>query len=159
MKKREIKSRFCTCSSFQTLFPVPRSCFSGFPVTNNYKLQLNSNPSPDCGCFITPLPPQMFTVDLYIKAYARLHPQTSSGLTASHQISFFFISFSGQNEINFFFSQTHYISATAGIFNLHYPSCCEGQISFDLNYLEKKKKPFSPKGIPQDSRLGLFGLV
>lgn len=104
----------------------------------------------------------MFTVDLYIKAYARLHPQTSSALAAFkfHFFSFF-ISFSGQNEIKSMFFQTHYISATAGIFNLHYPSCCEGQISFDLNYLKKKKmkKKLSPEGFPQDSWLGLFGLV
>lgn len=75
----------------------------------------------------------------------------------------FFISFSGQNEIKSMFFQTHYISATAGIFNLHYPSCCEGQISFDLNYLKRKKgKKNSPRKdshkIPDWVYLALFSL-
>lgn len=35
---------------------------------------------------------------------------------------------SWKNETNPTSFQTHYISATAGIFNLHYPSCFEGQI-------------------------------
>lgn len=104
----------------------------------------------------------MFTVVLYIKAYARLHPQTSSAVTAFDQISFFFISFSGQNEIKSTFFQTHYILVTAGIFNLHYPGCCEGQISFDLNYLEKGKKKNSPQKdshkIPDWVYLALFSL-